>query len=156
MMEDVFNQSTEKLEARVVHVSDGACVEATKMVDNDNNKWLIRRAFRWAPQRIMSSVLNDDSAFEALESTITKVATSDLIVQAGSNMVVKEIKRMAPVSKFVVEQAKKDVDKAAQQSVLVVPPSPLPSPGSSSSQEEARKPPRLRDSPQLRKTSTSS
>lgn len=71
-------------------------------------------------------MMEDNDVCKALESTIIQVATSGPTAQATASTVVKEIKLMAPVARFVAKQAKNEVSEAAQQSVLAVPPS-LPS-----------------------------
>lgn len=154
-MDDAVIQLADKLEARLVRVTEETLVTNVKTVDANNNKSFTRGAFRRANREKMTQMLEVGGVCKAIESAMPCVATSSPMFQAVSNMVVKEKNLMASVSVFVAEQPNNEVRVAGQQSVSAAPLSPTPSPSESSSSEEARKPPRRKKSPKRKKALTS-
>lgn len=156
MMEDVFFQLMDKLEARVVRVTKKSLLGNMKTVETDHNYSFIREVFRRASREIMTDTVRNDGIRDALELVIIRVATSGLMVQAIVNQVFKEKKIMSRVAKFVAEQTKTELSVAAQQSAIAASLPPVPSTGDSSSSKKDWKLSRHWESPRLKKTLTSS
>lgn len=113
IMEDIVNQLADKLKTRLARVVKATLVKIMETVDTDRNKLSIREAFRRATGDAMMFMLEGDRVCEALKSTIIRVATSGPMVQAFTNMIVKEKELMAPGAILVVKQGKENVCEAA-------------------------------------------
>lgn len=82
----------------------------------------------------------DDGVGEAFESVIIREAAKGSVIQAVAKMVAKKKKLLAPRTRFIAQQAMKEVGEAAQLSVLVALPSQSSLLGDPSSSEKNKDP----------------
>lgn len=97
-MGDALNQLIDSLKARVVHVTKEAFAKSVETVDAVNNKSFVKNVFWRAVRAVMTTMLEDNGARDALESAVIRAETSGPMAQAVSNMVVEKKKLMAPVA----------------------------------------------------------
>lgn len=110
-MEDAVDHLPDKLEARVVHVTQEALAEIMKTLNTGHNQSFVEGAFRRTTRDMMANMLDDANAREAFESNIIRVATSGSSARAIANMAVKGKRFLVPAAKFVAKQAEKKVSR---------------------------------------------
>lgn len=85
-------------------------------------------------------MLSDEGVRDAFKKSVVQLAPSKSMDLSIKKAFVKEKKIMAPITRFVASQAKKEVSEVARQLVTLASPSPPPSPEDSSSSEDEWKP----------------
>lgn len=89
-MKGEASQLKDIMEARVVRVTEKTFAETVKTVNTSHSMSFIRVAFRRATSKIMTTKLEDDAVCKALQSTIIRITTSGLMIQAAYNRAVKK------------------------------------------------------------------
>lgn len=122
-----INLALEKLNERVLNVTERKSIGAMKNCVNDYNKVFLRPAIQDAAQELVAFILQKNTGVcEAFQSAVVKVTEISSLVKNKAKVIVIDHAAIDPIETFVVEMVVTAVGRAVKSKGNAVLPLPYP------------------------------